>query len=128
MAPTAEDWHMEDQRGFNQLVMTNFYPTVAAESAAGGDAGSVVLAANRTLQLLPLPARRFCSGHTFFVQQSGQRELCLNVHVTFTEGGIHGRLPRREAELASGWHLMDADWPLMATDGLGWPLQASSRH
>ena len=31
LAPT-DDWHMEDQRGFNQLVMTNFYPTVAAAS------------------------------------------------------------------------------------------------
>jgi len=37
---------------------------------------------------MPLPARRFCSGHTFFIQQSGRREFCLNVHVTFTEGGV----------------------------------------
>lgn len=93
-APT-EDWHMEDQRGFNELVMDKFYPTVAAP---GVDDGSVVLAASNTLRLMPLPARRFCSGHTFFVQQSGRNEQCLNVHVTFTEGGVHGKLWRlREA-------------------------------
>jgi len=82
---------MEDQRGFNQLVMTNFYPTVAAPGVTDG---SVVLAANQSLRLLPMPARRFCSGHTFFVQQSGRNDECLNVHVTFTEGGVHGKLWR----------------------------------
>jgi hypothetical protein len=82
---------MEDQRGFNQLVMTGFYPTVAAP---GSQDGAIVLAANRTLRLMPLPARQFCSGHTFFVQQSARVEECLNVHVTFTEGGVHGKLWR----------------------------------
>ena len=115
LAPT-DDWHMEDQRGFNQLVMTNFYPTVAADEAARPVSemdmtsptptfprGSVVFAANRSLLLHPLPARRFCSGHTFFVQQSGRRELCTNVHVTFCEGGIHGKL----------WRLIEAGmWSL----------------
>ena len=128
--------------------MTNIYPAVGAPGV--GD-GSVILAANRSLRLAPLPARRFCSGHTFFVQQSGRieqcaadaarrrtrarpsprrpspcvplcrrrprcagcaarsrrcrcccctppgdvpRRRCLNVHVTFTEGGIHGKLWR----------------------------------
>uniref|UniRef100_A0A7S2G147 Nucleotide-diphospho-sugar transferase domain-containing protein n=1 Tax=Haptolina brevifila TaxID=156173 RepID=A0A7S2G147_9EUKA len=99
LQPT-DDWHMEDQRGFNQLVMTNFYPTVAAPGISDG---SVVLAANRTLRLMPLPSRRFCSGHTFFVQQSGRNDACLNVHVTFTEGGVHGKLWRlQEAGL---WEL-----------------------
>ena len=99
MAPT-EDWHMEDQRGFNMLAMDGFYPTVAA---AGVTDGSVVQAASKTINLMPLPARRFCSGHTFFVQQSAQREQCLNVHVTFTEGGVHGKLWRlQEAGL---WNL-----------------------
>ena len=85
LAPT-DDWHMEDQRGFNILVMDNFYPTVGAADAADG---SVVLAANKTLRLMPLPSGRFCSGHTFFIQQSGRPQACLNVHVTFTEGGVH---------------------------------------
>ena len=99
LQPT-DDWHMEDQRGFNMLVMDNFYPTVAARGITDG---SVVRAANKTLNLMPLPARRFCSGHTFFVQQSGAREQCLNVHVTFTEGGIHGKL----------WRLVEAGmWSL----------------
>ena len=48
-----------------------------------------------TLRLTPLPAAKFCGGHTLFVQQSGQRGECFNVHVTFTEGGIHGE---------GGWH------------------------
>ena len=92
---------MEDQRGFNQLVMTNFYPTVAAPGFEAD--GAAVLAANRTLRLMPLPARRFCSGHTFFVQQSGQVRECVNVHVTFTEGGVHGKL----------WRLVEAGlWSL----------------
>jgi len=104
LAPT-DDWHMEDQRGFNQLVMTNFYPTVAADASSHG---AVVLAANKTLRLLPLPSRRFCSGHTFFVQQSAQREACLNVHVTFTEGGIHGKLWRLVE--AGMWNLHPPDY------------------
>jgi len=59
-----------------------------------------VLAANRSLWLMPLPAGLFCGGHTFFVQQSGERRGCLNVHITFTEGGVHGKLWRlREAGL-----------------------------
>ena len=80
---------MEDQRGFNMLVMDGFYPTKAAEGITDG---SVVRAATDSINLMPLPARRFCSGHTFFIQQSGREELCLNVHVTFTEGGVHGKL------------------------------------
>ena len=37
------------------------------------------------------------------MQQSGEREQCLNVHVTFTEGGIHGKL----------WRLVEAGmWSL----------------
>ena len=40
-------------------------------------------------RLRPLPASHFCSGHAFFVQQSARVEACLNVHVTFTEGGVH---------------------------------------
>ena len=55
LAPT-EDWHMEDQRAFNQMVMTEFYPTVAAPEHARD--GAVVLAANRTLRLMPLPAAK----------------------------------------------------------------------
>jgi hypothetical protein len=99
LAPT-DDWHMEDQRGFNMLVMDKFYPTVPA---AGVLDGSVVRAADNTLNLMPLPARRFCSGHTFFIQQSGIAQQCLNVHVTFTEGGVHGKLWRlQEAAL---WNL-----------------------
>ena len=99
LEPT-DDWHMEDQRGFNMLVMNNFYPTVAA---SGVSDGSVVVAANRTVNLMPLSARRFCSGHTFFIQQSGEPQQCLNVHVTFTEGGVHGKLWRlQEAAL---WNL-----------------------
>ena len=97
LAPTS-DWHMEDQRGFNELVMTNFYPTVAAPGHEAD--GAVVQAANGSLALLPLPAAKFCGGHTFFVQQSGRRGACLNVHVTFTEGGVHGKLWRlKEAAL-----------------------------
>jgi len=100
LAPT-EDWHMEDQRAFNQMVMTEFYPTVAAPEHARD--GAVVLAANRTLRLMPLPAAKFCGGHTFFVQQSMEPQECFNVHVTFTEGGVHGKLWRlREAAL---WNL-----------------------
>lgn len=100
LAPT-EDWHMEDQRAFNELVMDHFYPTRAA---AGHETdGDVVLAANGTLRLTPLPAAKFCGGHTFFVQQSGRPGECFNVHVTFTEGGIHGKLWRlKEAGL---WNL-----------------------
>ena len=45
---------MEDQRAFNQMVMTEFYPTVAAPEHARD--GAVVLAASRTLRLMPLPA------------------------------------------------------------------------
>ena len=87
-------------RGFNILTMQGFYPTVAAAGVADG---SVVRAADKTLNLMPLPARRFCSGHTFFIQQSARRQLCLNVHVTFTEGGVHGKLWRlQEAAL---WNL-----------------------
>lgn len=99
LQPT-EDWHMEDQRGFNMLVMEHFYPTLAAP---GAHDGSVVLAANGTLRLMPLPAARFCSGHTFFVQQSGRAHDCLNVHVTFTEGGVHGKLWRLKE--AGMWYL-----------------------
>jgi hypothetical protein len=51
----------------------------------------VVLAANGNLSLFPMPAAKFCGGHTFFVQQSARRGECFNVHVTFTEGGIHAR-------------------------------------
>ena len=99
------DWHMEDQRGFNMLVMDNFYPTV---QSPGVSDGTVVRAANKTINLMPLPARRFCSGHTYFVQQSARREQCLNVHVTFTEGGIHGKLWRlQEAAL---WNLHPAGY------------------
>ena len=47
-----------------------------------------------TLRLTPLPAAKFCGGHTFFVQQSGRPGECFNVHVTFTEGGIHGDTSR----------------------------------
>ena len=104
LAPT-DDWHLEDQRGFNQLVMTNFYPTIAA---LGVSDGTVVLAANHTLRLMPLPARRFCSGHTFFIQQSGHVDECLNVHVTFTEGGIHGKLWRLVE--AGMWNLHPAGY------------------
>ena len=55
LAPT-EDWHMEDQRAFNELVMDHFYPTRAA---AGDETdGDVVLAANGTLRRTPLaPAK-----------------------------------------------------------------------
>jgi len=75
-----------------------FYPVVAAPPAA--ETGEIVLAANRSLWLMPLPAGLFCGGHTFFVQQSGERRGCLNVHITFTEGGVHGKLWRlREAGL-----------------------------
>ena len=89
-----------DLAGFNILVMTNFYPTVAAPGVSDG---TVVVAANRSINLFPMPARYFCSGHTFFIQQSGRRERCLNVHVTFTEGGVHGKLWRlQEAGL---WNL-----------------------
>ncbi|KAL1522336.1 hypothetical protein AB1Y20_017328 [Prymnesium parvum] len=99
LAPT-EDWHLEDQRAFNMMVMENFYPTLAAPGVTDG---SVVLAANKTLQLMPLPAGKFCGGHTFFVQQSGEARECMNVHVTFTEGGVHGKLWRlKEAGL---WNL-----------------------
>ena len=59
---------MEDQRGFNMLVTEKFHPIVAAPGIADG---SVVRAANNSISLMPLPARRFCSGHTFFIQQSG---------------------------------------------------------
>jgi len=105
LAPT-EDWHMEDQRAFNELVMSSFYPTRAA---AGHEAdGDAVLAANGTLRLTPLPAAKFCGGHTFFVQQSARPGECFNVHVTFTEGGIHGKLWRlKEAGL---WNLEPADY------------------
>ena len=99
LAPT-DDWHMEDQRAFNQMVMDNFYPTIAAPEVTDG---TVVLAANRTLRLLPLPAGKFCGGHTFFVQQSGETQQCLNVHVTFTEGGVHGKLWRLKE--AGVWNL-----------------------
>ena len=52
LAPT-EDWHMEDQRVFNELVMDHFYPTRAA---AGHETdGDVVLAANGTLRPAPPP-------------------------------------------------------------------------
>ena len=100
LKPT-DDWHMEDQRGFNQLVTTSFYPTRAAPSHEAD--GDVVLAANGTMRLMPLPAAKFCGGHTFFVQQSSRRGECFNVHVTFTEGGVHGKLWRlKEAAL---WNL-----------------------
>ena len=56
LAPTS-DWHMEDQRGFNELVMTNFYPTVAAPGHEAD--GAVVQAANGSLALLPLPAAKY---------------------------------------------------------------------
>lgn len=75
-------------------------PTVAAKGVSDG---TVVVAANRSINLFPMPARYFCSGHTFFIQQSARPEQCLNVHVTFTEGGVHGKLWRlQEAGL---WHL-----------------------
>jgi hypothetical protein len=97
MAPT-EDTQMENQRAFNLLATEGFYPVKAAPYAAA--TGDIVLAANGSLWLMPLPTGLFCGGHTFFVQQSGQRERCLNVHVTFTEGGVHGKLWRlREAGL-----------------------------
>ena len=83
----APSFVSQDQRGFNILVMENFYPTVAAEGVADG---TVVVAANRSINLFPMPARRFCSGHTFFIQQSGAARGCLNVHVTFTEGASLG--------------------------------------
>ena len=82
-----------------QMTMEEFYPVRAVTAD-----GAVVYAANNSLRLLPLPARRFCSGHTFFVQMSGKVETstCLNVHVTFTEGGVHGKLWRlKEAGLWS---------------------------
>ena len=41
----------------------------------------------------PLPARHFCAGHTFWVQQNGVAEgsHCYSVHTTFTEGGYFGK-------------------------------------
>jgi len=68
-----------------------FYPVVAAPPAA--ETGEIVLAANRSLWLMPLPAGLFCGGHTFFVQQSGERRGCLNVHITFTEGNMSRTRP-----------------------------------
>lgn len=48
----------------------------------------------------PLPARAFCSGHVYWVQQGGQRHGCVSVHTTFTEGGYAGKVYRlREAHL-----------------------------
>eukprot|EP00967_Tisochrysis_lutea_P035627 scaffold42728_cov27-Tisochrysis_lutea.AAC.1 len=97
LEPT-DDWHMEDQRAFNMLVVDGFYPVVAAPPTRS--TGEIILAAKGSLWLMPLPAAKFCGGHTFFVQQSGERRQCLNVHVTFTEGGVHGKLWRlREAGL-----------------------------
>ena len=104
LEPT-DDWHMEDQRAFNIMVMTNFYPTVAAPEVSDG---SVVLAANQTLRLMPMPAGKFCGGHTFFVQQSMETRDCLNVHVTFTEGGVHGKLWRLKE--AGAWNLEPAGY------------------
>ena len=73
------------------MVMDGFYPTRAAPEVADG---SVVLADRGTLRLMPLPSSKFCGGHTYFVQQSGEVRDCLNIHVTFTEGGVHGKLWR----------------------------------
>jgi len=41
----------------------------------------------------PLPARQFCAGHTFWVQQGGVEgnSDCFSVHTTFTEGGYKGK-------------------------------------
>ena len=41
----------------------------------------------------PLPARHFCAGHTFWVQQGGveSNSDCMSVHTTFTEGGYSGK-------------------------------------
>ena len=41
----------------------------------------------------PLPARHFCAGHTFWVQQGGieSQSECISVHTTFTEGGYMGK-------------------------------------
>ena len=53
-----------------------------------------------TWTLAPLPARHFCSGHTFWEQQDMQPRGCASVHTTFVEGGNAGKLWRfREAGL-----------------------------
>ena len=51
------------------------------------------------------------AGHTFFVQQSMTRGECMNVHVTFTEGGVHGKL----------WRLKEAGEHTLPDEGCNQP-------
>ena len=87
---TATGW----RSGWSQL----------AAGKLGFSAGSTLGAAMGTrpnyFDFAPLPARSFCSGHVFWVQQGGERADCVAVHTTFTEGGYSGKIYRlREAHL-----------------------------
>ncbi|CAL9204957.1 unnamed protein product [Musa hybrid cultivar] len=68
-----------DQAAFNDLVRQDLGPSLEGESG-------LFYAYNGTLKLGILPSSIFCSGHTYFVQQSMPQQLKLEpyaVHATF---------------------------------------------
>lgn len=91
----VQDDKIWDQNGFNDLIRSQFGPSVDAESG-------LVYAFDGTLKLGILPASIFCSGHTYFVQVQYE-QLGLEpyaVHTTFQYAGTAGKRHRlREAKL-----------------------------
>jgi hypothetical protein len=85
---TAPGW----RSGWSQLA--------AASRSANTQGGAISAPRPDWFDFAPLPARAFCSGHVYWVQQGGQPHDCVSVHTTFTEGGYAGKVHRlREAHL-----------------------------
>eukprot|EP00899_Mesostigma_viride_P021688 jgi/Mesvir1/29520/Mv07018-RA.1 len=121
----GEDTHVpdpiDDQMALNQLVAAGMYPIRPYPEdprvfPAGGeqdptDASKLIM----KLRLGTLPTVEFANGHVFFLQRLHQRHdfLPYVVHVTFTNGGMAGKINRlREA------HLWQVDEDSYYTDGL----------